>query len=260
MKKKVLISIFVFLVSPALVSGAPFIKGMTGIINAPTADVVPHLGVELGGSAITYKGSGLESGKTKFDWDARLTAGLLDRFELGVTVLTEKLYSGNFKLKFLDESGDYIPSAAWGIRDIQSRTDITSTGNNNPYTSDQNNSIYFVTSKNFDIQGIKFALHLGWGTNSFKADTPLLKKFGGVFGGLKFPIPLDMLKELSFLGEMDGKRVNAGFEYVLPYGVRIGAAVSGIERLKGSETTHGDGEGLTIGGGITISTKGLGLW
>lgn len=264
MRQKVLYgSIIIFLITPVLVLSAPFVKSHTGLINAPIAEVVPHFGIEVSGSAIAYKGVGIESGKTKIDWDARLTAGLLDRVELGVTALTEKLYTGSFKLKFLDESGDYIPSAAWGIRDIHGRTDISSTGTSSNSLSDQNNSIYFVASKNFNIQGIKFALHLGLGTNGFKADTPILKKFGGAFGGIQFPIPLDILQDLSFLGEMDGKHVNAGFQYVLPfYGIKVGVAAMSIDRLRGEggNTAFGEGEGLSFGGGITISSKGLGLW
>ena len=272
MKKQIIFSsLIVFVIMPCLVFGAPFVRSHTGLINAPTADVVPHLGLELAGSVITYKGAGIESNKSKIDWDARLTAGLLDRFELGVTALTEKLYTGNFKLKVFDDSGELgisdgtggaTPAVAWGVRDITGRTDITSTGTNNPYNSDQNNSLYVVASKKFNVQGIKFGITLGWGTNSFKADTPLLKKFGGLFGGLNFPMPVNVIKELSLLIEMDGKHVNAGLEYGLPFpGIKVGVAAMSLDRLKTSDaTTVGEGEGLSFGGGIIISSKGLGLW
>jgi hypothetical protein len=260
MRKRILVYAIIVLVIPILSSAAPFIRAHTGLINSPTPDVVQHLAIEVAGSAIYYRGlvGTVDAGKSQYDWDARLTVGLLDRIEIGVAVLTSKLYAGSIKLKFLDE-GEYVPSMAWGIKDINTRGDITSTGNDSIYENDQNNSLYIVMAKHFEL-GIKFDMHLGIGTNGFKADTPSLKQLGGLFGGLKIPMPIDEVKDLSLLMELDGKHVNAGLEYAFPFGVKLGIVAQGLERLRYASEERDGAEGLTFGGGLIINTRGLGLW
>lgn len=259
---KVMMFVFILLVLPVYTIAAPFIRSHTGLINAPTADVVGHLGVEVAGSGAVYKDA---SSTYQFEWDARFTAGLLDRFELGVTALTEKLYTGSFKLKFLDDSGELsildgtggaIPAIAWGIRDIHGRTDITSTGTDSFYTSDQNNSIYFVATKKFSLLGVKFNTSLGWGTNGFKADSPLLRKFGGIFAGTEVILPIPIPGQTSFLGEIDGKHLNTGLKYTIS-GISIGVAVSSIESVKSKAT---GAQALNFGGIISLNPKLFGLW
>lgn len=225
---------------------APF-KSYTGVIHVPSAFVIGDRVLEMGVFGDVYKNS---MNVTSVELDGRITMGF-ERFEIGITVLTESLYTLNFKLNFLSEDKNgWLPALGWGVRDITTESRITSTGTDNPYKSDQNNSIFLVASKTVNIPDImSFVIHLGIGANGFRADTPLLGEFGGAFAGLEIPFA----KYFTFLAEMDGKHVNTGIK-VAYYGMTFGLTVSSLDRLRGGQgsTSYGVAEGLRYGAGIMM--------
>jgi len=241
---KIFLSITVLiLVFPSICLSAPF-KSYTGLIHVPSAYVLGDQNLELVSSADLYQ----KYESSFVEMDGRITLGF-ERIELGLSILTENLYTLNFKLNFLTEDKNgFLPAMAWGVRDISTESRITSTGTDNPYNSEQNNSIFFVISKEFiPFDFLSFRVHLGMGANGFRADTPLFSEFGGIFAGFDIPFA----KYFTFMAEFDGKHVNSGLKAAIQ-GMTIGVAVSSIDRLKNPTVTYGIAEGFRIGLGVSL--------
>lgn len=236
---------------------SPF-KDYSGLIHVPSAYVIGHKVLEFTGSVDAYQDV---YKNVKQDIDVRVSLGI-ERIELGFVFLTDKLYSGSFKLTFIDENEEgWLPAVAWGIRAINGDARITSTGTDSPYTSDQNNALFIVGTKKLNLETTTVTINLGIGSAGFKAETPILKNLEGLFFG--FDLPLTFLNtsfhNVSILTEFDGKHINMGIRWNHKI-FTLGFTASSIDRLRTENVTYGEAEGFRIGMGLTVSSKSLGLW
>jgi len=82
------------------------------------------------------------------------------------------------------------------------------------------------------IPTIETTLTLGWGQNSFQGQHPFTKRFDGIFGSL-YAKPI---KDLTFIGEVDGFNLNLGAQYDYKnFGFK--ASVVSLEQMLGTRTT-----------------------
>ncbi|MCK4665812.1 hypothetical protein KAU33_03640 [Candidatus Dependentiae bacterium] len=198
MKSKLLLSIFLVSLLTGAVFGAAF-NGSTGLVNIPTADVLEHLGYDLGvcnSMAFASEEEYLDP-RMSNEQDARFNLGLhiptralmVMNLEIGVTQYTLLSEEGrkdgvvNFKLQLFRDPTDktlhhghvnqaapmWMPSIALGVKNIvgDGLKYITPAG---PYAEyPQNNSAYLVMTKKLNLSpsfGLK--MHYGFGGNSFQ--------------------------------------------------------------------------------------------
>jgi hypothetical protein len=231
--------------------GAPF-KNYSGLIHVPSAYTIGDKKVEFTTSCDLYKPSG-ENRNVELDLDTRFTFGI-ETFEFSFSVLTYEIYTGSFKMKFFDENVDGIePTIAWGIKDINVSSNITSTGNDSPYSFPQNNSFFIVASKKIYFELLILTVHIGIGDRGFRADTPKLKYFSGIFFGIDIPLTFISanLHDSSFIFEFDGKHINTGIKFNFPK-YTFGITFSSLDRIQQDTISYGRGEGFRAGVGISI--------
>ncbi|MDD3626080.1 MAG: hypothetical protein PHV06_02050 [bacterium] len=240
---KLLLGILFLTTISVLSFGAAF-NGSTGLVNIPTADVLEHIGYDIGvcsSSAFAGEDEYLDP-RMRSEQDARFNLGihiptgsaLAMNFELGVTQYTLLSEEGrkdgvvNFKLQLFRDPTDrslhhgnqgmgamWMPSIALGMKNIvgEGLKYITPAG---PYAEyAQNNSAYLVMTKRLNLSpsfGLK--LHYGWGGNSFQGHGKDASP--GVFYGFSTQFLLGATKNpLDIMLDYDGNAMAFGICFIL---------------------------------------------
>ena len=210
----------------------PFAR--SGIIDTPTASVLKHTQVEIGGSftAYSYQRSD-SSSQSDFALAGHIEVGLLERLQLGVTYLGAGGISGQFRVMALRESISR-PGIAVGVENLTGERNYDFFKGDSGlyvYPRAQNLSAYIVFTKNFDFTtGTPIALSLGWGTGRFMQDTDsdgFANPVPGLFASFEYhPSPL-----ASFMLEWDGRDANIGGYYRLGTVARVSGAIAEFEQI-----------------------------
>lgn len=233
-----------FMVLSATLTIVPVLRGGSlpfsrpGLMDIPTASVLHHTEVGLGGSftAFGYERAD-SSSENDFAIAGHLEVGLFSRGQLGITWLGEAGLSGNARFLVLRESIT-TPALAVGCQNITGEEDYEFFRDEDDslydYQESQNFSLYLVLTKSLDyFSGIPLCLHLGYGTGRFRqgedeiSDGRMSNPFRGLFAGLDYhPVP-----ELSLILEWDGRDAGLGAEYQLNSTVRFLGGLSEFEQL-----------------------------
>jgi len=208
-----------------------------GMVDIPTASVLQHTQVCIGGSATAFSYDTADStSESDFAIAGHLEVGILNRGQVGVTWLGDGGLSGNVRVLALMETIT-TPAIAVGCQNI--------TGEKNyefyrgpddslyTYEESQNFAAYIVLTKNLDyFSGIHLCLNLGYGIGRFRQgelaeSDGISNPFRGLFAGFDYhPVP-----DLSILLEWDGRDANFGATYDFTENVRFQAGVGEFEQL-----------------------------
>ncbi|HDS08913.1 MAG TPA: hypothetical protein ENN73_01685 [Firmicutes bacterium] len=261
MKLKTLVLIISLLIFAGSAYSAAF-NGSSGLVNIPTADVLEHLGYDIGvcsSMAFASEEDYLDP-KMRSEQDARFNLGihiptnsmLSLNLELGVTQYTLLSEKGrkdgvvNFKLQLFQDPTDqllnspaannrsvaWMPSIAIGAKNIvgDGLKYITPAGPYGEYA--QNNSFYFVLTKKFNItQGFALKGHYGWGANAFvghgKDASP------GIFFGASTLFMVGATRNpLEVMLDFNGTQYAVGVSFILNNPQMYGSMTeSGIRRF-----------------------------
>lgn len=222
-------------VSVSSAGSLPFSR--SGLIDIPTATIIQHTQITIGGSftAFSYE---LADSTTESDFavSGHLDIGLFDRVQIGITWLGDAGISGNIRALILHESIN-IPSIAIGCQNItgEKNYEFFKDANDSLYRYDesQNFAAYVVVTKNLDyIFGVPLGLNLGYGIGRFRqaehADSDgISNPFPGLFGALD----IHPAHNASIILEWDGRDANFGASYTMNKNVRFMAAMSEFEQF-----------------------------
>lgn len=218
---RALLIIIVFLLSclPEMCHsvGAPTFNRLTGLIDIPTAHVIPDgtMGLGFHGASPNKEGEG-------FRWDGNIWFGIGERVEFGITSL-DRGVRGNIKFLLLkEEEGN--PGIAIGIENIGGRRP-------NLYGEEyggEENSVYAVLSKSFG----KMRGHVGFGTGRFVGYGPISKYLHGLFFGVEREFLSKSSQSLKGIVEFsDGRDTNLGLRYKAHEGLSLDLALNEIENI-----------------------------
>lgn len=174
--------------------------------------------------------------------DAFFQIGLFGRLEAGVREYTPDRYSGNAKVLIKKESSRW-PAVAAGIMNLGGGREVSPYGEKAAWYSDkdrQNNAYYLVASKNMrNIIRVPITVNVGVGAARFQGtnpDWPHSRPWQGMFGSVEYHF-LD--ERISILGEVDGRDLNLGARFRLPWGLVVTPYVSELEQAWwGAPTTR----------------------
>jgi hypothetical protein len=218
-----------------------------GLIDIPTASILHHTEVVVGGSFTAYSYETADStSESDFAMAGHLEVGLFNRGQLGITWLGEAGLSGNARVLVLRETIT-TPALAVGCQSITGEEDYEffrdADDSLYDYEEAQNFSAYIVMTKSLDyFSGMPVCLHLGYGIGRFRqgeneiSDGRMSNPFRGLFAGMDYhPVP-----ELSLMLEWDGRDASLGVEYELNGNVRFLGALSEFEQLFVSDRDRTD--------------------
>lgn len=218
-----------------------------GLMDIPTASVLHHTEIVVGGSFTAYSYEKADStSESDFAIAGHLEVGLFNRGQLGITWLGEAGISGNARLLVFRESIT-TPALALGCQNITGEEDYEFFRDEEDslysYEEAQNFSAYAVFSKSLDyFSGMPVCLHLGYGIGRFRqgeneiSDGRISNPFRGLFAGMDYhPVP-----ELSLMLEWDGRDANLGAEYQLNRNVTFLGGLSEFEQLFVSDRDRTD--------------------
>ncbi len=249
-----LISRAVYAVGGAVcVVAAPALAGVdvqTGVLDTPNAYVMESTQFNLGVSSYAITAGEITSyrrepqmneqgqwyypeiNKNLRELDAFFQIGLLGRLELGVREYTPEKYVGNAKVLIWKESSRW-PAVAAGIMNVGGDHTVSPYGENAAWYSDkdrQDNAYYLVASKNMrNIIRVPITINLGVGAARYQGMNPSWphsKPWQGMFGSLEYNF-LD--ERISIIGEIDGRDLNLGARFKLPWGFVVTPYVSELE-------------------------------
>lgn len=245
------------------VVAAPVLAGVdvqSGVLDTPNAYVMESTQFNVGvssyavtvGEITSYaRDPGLnEQGewyypattKNLTELDAFFQIGLLGRLELGVREYTPDKYVGNAKVLIKKESSRW-PAVAAGIMNLGGDHDVSPYGENAAWYSDkdrQDNAYYLVASKNLrNIIRVPITTNVGVGAARYQGTDPSWphsKPWQGMFGSVEYHF-LD--ERISLIGEVDGRDLNLGARFKLPWGIVVTPYVSELEQAWwGAPTTR----------------------
>lgn len=232
----------------AAVAGAaslPFSR--FGVMDTPSAFVLTHTQIELGGCFTSYSYEEADSSsESDFALGGYVEVGLFDRAQAGITYLGAGGLSGQIRAVILKESLNR-PGLAVGAENLTGEQDYEFYEDDSlglyHYPASQNFSVYVVLSKNFDyILKAPIAANIGYGLGRFRQDddTPsdgIENPLPGLFGSIEFhPDP-----KVGLALEWDGRDANFGGWYDISDMVRVSAAVAEFEQLaRGDERVETD--------------------
>lgn len=235
--KSILILAFVasILVSVSNAGSLPFSR--SGIIDIPTATVLQHTQIAIGGSITAFSYELPDStSESDFAVGGHFEVGLFNRAQIGVTLLGDAGISGDVRVLILSERIN-SPALAVGCQNITGEKNYEFFKDSNDslyqYEEDQNFAAYIVLSKNLDyLFGVPVEVNLGYGIGRFKqgADAKedgINNPFRGLFGALS----IHPTYNISLILEWDGRDANIGASYTLNRNVRFMAAVAELEQL-----------------------------
>lgn len=221
-----------------------------GVLDTPNAYVMDNTEFNVGVSsyAVTsgttdfYTHEGVRFQKNLRELDAFFQFGLLGRVEVGVREYDPETYAGNVKVLMKRESSRW-PAVAAGILNLGGDHDIGPYGGKTCWYSDedrQNYAYYFVASKNMrNIIRVPVTVNVGVGSARFQGTNPRWphsKPWQGMFGSVEYHF-LD--ERISILGEVDGRDLNLGARFKLPWGLVVTPYISELEEAWwGAHTTR----------------------
>ena len=234
-----LLSAVLGLASIAFAGSLPFSR--PGLIDIPTARILQHTQVAVGGSFTAYSYEKADStSESDFALAGHLDIGLFNRGEIGITWLGAAGISGQVSVLVLREDLT-TPGIAIGCQNIIGEKDYEfyadSLDSLYRYEESQNFSAYVVFTKNIKhLTGVPVTVDLGYGIGRFRqgenADSDgISNPFRGLFGAIEVHPSID----LDIALEWDGRDANLGVSYRLNDNVRFMAAVAELEQL-----TRGD--------------------
>jgi hypothetical protein len=218
-----------------------------GLIDTPTANILQHTQIALGGSFTAYSFETADSSsESDFALAGHLDVGLFNRAQIGVTWLGAAGLSGEASFLVLHEDIS-TPSIVIGCENITGEKNYEffadSLDSLYDYDESQNFSAYVVFTKNLQyLTGVPVTLDLGYGIGRFRqaedADSDgISNPFPGLFGALEIHPSLDF----NIAIEWDGRDANLGVSYRLNNHVRFMAAVTEFEQLtRGDERQPSD--------------------
>jgi hypothetical protein len=220
-----------------------------GVLDTPSAYVMENTEFNVGVSsyALTssqthfYTHEGVPFDKNLRELDAFFQFGLLGRIEVGVREYDPETYTGNAKVLIKKESSRW-PAFAAGIMNLGGDHDVGPYGAKSCWYSDddrQNNAYYLVASKNLrNIIRVPLTVNVGVGSARFQGTNPKWphsQPWQGMFGSLEYHF-LD--ERISILSEIDGRDLNLGVRFKLPWGLVVTPYVSELEEAWwGAHTT-----------------------
>ncbi len=230
------------LAAVCVAGSVPFSRG--GIIDTPTASVLQHTQVRLGGSFTAYSyevtdTAGVDTtSKSTFAVAGHLTVGILERGEVGVTYLGDGGISGNVKVLAMRETITR-PGIAIGAENLigEPNYEFWADDSGELYTYaqgvDQNWAAYVVITKNFDyFTGAPFCINLGYGLGRFQQDTDGAgDAFTSPVPGLFMAFEFHPNRNTSIALEWDGRDANFGGSYRVNDWVRLMGAVAEFEQF-----------------------------
>lgn len=203
---------FLWIFLPSISSAAPYFR-VSSLINIPTAYTLPegvfNAGIHIAIHDQERKEIGL---KTYF--------GLFDFTEIGLMKISDEdndYIIGNLKLLIFRESG-INPAISIGVDNFGEKIEDEA--------GYYERSIYGVISKQFNLPLLHFISgHLGIGNNRYSDEASIGKYLHGVFFGLdkKFQLPY-LNSQLHVMGELDGRTVNVGLQYLMDSGLSLALA------------------------------------
>ncbi|HUV86477.1 MAG TPA: hypothetical protein VMX79_05135 [bacterium] len=244
-------------IAPAIcivgVAAVPALAGVdvqNGVLDTPNAYVMENTQFNIGvssyavtaGEITSYRRDPLKNDQGKWyypeinknlrELDAFFQIGLFGRLELGVREYTPDKYVGNAKVLIKKESSRW-PAVAAGIFNVGGDHDIGPYGENSAWYSDrdrQDNAYYIVASKNMrNIIRVPITINAGVGAARFQGTDPRWphsKPWQGMFGSVEYHF-LD--ERISIIGEVDGRDLNLGARFKLPWGFVVTPYVSELE-------------------------------
>jgi len=228
----------------ALGGSLPFSR--PGLIDIPTATIIQHTQVVLGGSftAFSYEKADSTS-ESDFAIGGHLDIGLFDRGQIGVTWLGDAGISGNARVIIFKERIN-LPAIAIGCQNIIGEKNYEFFSDEQDslynYEKSQNFSAYLVLTKNLDFSaGMPLSIHVGYGIGRFlqgkSSDSDgISNPFRGLFVGFDY----HPVRNFSMMLEWDGRDANLGATYTLNRNVRFSGAVAEIEQLAISNRDQSD--------------------
>ncbi len=218
-----------------------------GVMDTPSAFVLTHTQIELGGCFTSYGYEKADSSsESDFALGGYIEFGLFDRAQAGITYLGAGGLSGQIRAVVLKESLNR-PGLALGAENLTGEQDYEFYEDDSlglyHYPENQNFSVYLVVSKNLDyILKAPIAASIGYGLGRFRQDpdTPsdgIENPLPGLFGSVEFhPDP-----RVGIVLEWDGRDANFGGWYEISDMVRVSAAVAEFEQLaRGDERVETD--------------------
>ena len=245
--KYVLILVFIagIVVSVSNAGSLPFSR--SGLIDIPTATVLQHTQVTVGGSFTSFSYELADStSESDFAIAGHLEIGLFNRAQIGATWLGAAGISGNVRVLVFSERIN-TPALAVGCQNIIGEKNYEFFKDTDDslyqYDEDQNFAAYIVITKNLNyLFGVPVEVNLGYGIGRFKQgensdEDGINNPVRGLFGALD----IHPAYNVSIIIEWDGRDANIGASYTLNKNVRFMAAVAELEQLsRGSERNQMD--------------------
>ncbi len=209
----------------------------SGLIDIPTASMLLHTQVKLGGAVTAFSYQNADSTtESDFAIGGHLEFGLFSRAQLGITWLGDAGISGNVRVLALRESTT-IPAVAFGCQNIIGEENYEffrdAQDSLYQYEESQSFSAYLVLTKNLDyFSGVPVCLHLGYGIGRFRqgenSDSDgISNPFRGLFGGFDY----HPARNVSLMLEWDGRDANIGASFTMNDNVRFLGAIAEFEQL-----------------------------
>lgn len=201
----------------------------SGLINIPKANILPHLGFRVGLDGSLAFTPTLSN--TDFDNNFHSSLGLWNKVEAYLDIYTINNFTTaiGFCHKFYDAKKIKF---AWGIHQLSYALSVSEVGHGDSIGWDDefyNGGDYkkpfefcsgflvstYIPNKNFDITfSIGRGEYVGYGPRSKWLNSNFYHDQGGDWAvGLFFGFDLKLVKDLSFMLDVDGRNLNLGFSY-----------------------------------------------
>lgn len=218
--------IIVFFISIISTISGQSLTGLTGMLNAPSAEMQKE-GTFYMGTNFINKNHIQSYGKTRYDCLAYYfdltflpflevnfrSTRLLNREGGGYTV--DRMIS--LRAQLLQEK-KYIPSVVVGAHDLH--TSIIGSGNQ--YFG----AMYIVSSKKMFLLKNEIVISLGYGLKPFRNN-----QFKGIFGGVSYRS--SFLPQLTLMAEYDSQTLNIGCSILFFKHLYVFALAQGIKNFSG---------------------------
>ncbi|NIT37000.1 MAG: hypothetical protein GTN49_10975 [candidate division Zixibacteria bacterium] len=221
-----------------------------GVLDTPNAYVMENTQFNVGVSSYVitsrtkqfYTHEGVPFQKNLRELDAFFQFGLFGRLEVGIREYDPETYAGDVKVLIKKESSRW-PAIAAGAFNLGGDHDIGPYGAKACWYSDtdrQSNAYYIVASKNVrNIIRVPITVNVGVGAARFQGTNPKWphsEPWQGMFGSVAYHF-LD--ERISVIGEIDGRDLNIGARFKLPWGLVVTPYVSELEEAWwGGHTTY----------------------
>ncbi len=217
-----------------------------GLIDSPTAEILQHTQIGLGGTLAMFGVQNADSllGSSS-SYAGHLDIGVFNVGQIGITWLGEAGISGQVKVLLLHESLT-SPALAIGCQNITSENDYefyrSSDDSLYHYGESQNFSGYIVMTKNLDnLLELPVLVNLGYGIGRFRqAEYADWDAVSNPFIGLFTAIEYHPNQEFSVSIEWDGRDANLGFCYEPLDYLQVMAGIAELEQLVPSDDTSKD--------------------